>query len=187
MTSVAERLLTAEEFMALPDDPSGGKMELVDGKVVTMPPAGARHGYLARRLDRALSAFIDEHGLGILLGEAAFLLARGPDVVRAPDSAVVNADRVPFGGLPDDPFDGPPSLAIEVLSPNDRRTEWLQKVGQYLDAGAPRVWVVDPRRETVTVYDADRVRTLTGDDTLTSDDAGFTAPGFELKLRDLFA
>ncbi|MGH2633087.1 MAG: Uma2 family endonuclease [Tepidiformaceae bacterium] len=43
--TTAERLITVEEFYALPDPPQGGKMELVDGRVVTMSPVGRKHAY----------------------------------------------------------------------------------------------------------------------------------------------
>ncbi|MBI2766736.1 MAG: Uma2 family endonuclease [Chloroflexi bacterium] len=188
MTSVAERLLTAEEFMALPDDPSGGKMELVDGKVVTMPPPGEEHGDLSAAVYDLLRAFVRDHDLGKVNFEVEFLLRSGPDLVRAPDVAFAAAarldparDRARYVG-------GAPTLAVDVVSPDDRDREVSEKVLEYLGAGSERVWLVRPRSRSVTVYrPGGDAHVFTGDDTLTSDDAGFTAPGFELRLRDLFA
>ena len=49
-------------------------------------------------------------------------------------------------------FPGAPDLAVEVLSPDDRAGEVLEKVRDWLAAGTRSVWVVDPRTRTVTVH-----------------------------------
>jgi Uma2 family endonuclease len=189
MTSIAERLLTADEFMALPDDPSGGKMELDRGRVVVMPPAGARHAQVSRRTDRALDRLLQYGRFGELLGEGGFLLGIDPDIVRAPDCAFVETARIPPGGMPDGPFPGVPTLAVEVVSPTDTAKDVLWKVAEYLDARTARVWVIRPSERTVTVYygATGDVRTLHEGDVLTDDDAGVAVPGFELPLAELFA
>jgi Uma2 family endonuclease len=43
MTTEA-KLLTADEFMLLPEPQEGGKMELVYGEVVCMAPVDGEHG-----------------------------------------------------------------------------------------------------------------------------------------------
>ena len=46
----------------------------------------------------------------------------------------------------------PPVLAVEVLSPANRKTRIAQKVEIYLAAGVLSVWTVDPKRQTVSVH-----------------------------------
>ena len=41
-----------------------------------------------------------------------------------------------------------PDLAIEIVSPDDEVPEMLAKIGDYLAAGIPHVWVVDPYKRT---------------------------------------
>jgi Uma2 family endonuclease len=41
-----------------------------------------------------------------------------------------------------------PDLAIEIVSPDDEVGEMLTKVGDYLAAGIPSIWVVDPYKRT---------------------------------------
>jgi Uma2 family endonuclease len=185
--SVTRRLLTAEEFLCLPDPPEGGKMELVCGEVVTMAPANALHGGLAIRVGLFLLRFVDEHQLGEVMAEAGYILARDPDVVREPDASFLERSRVPEGGLPEKFIEGPPTLAVEVRSPSDRTTEVQRKVRQYLEAGTARVWVVRPEAQTVTVHRPDgSARTYAREASLSSDDAGFTVEGFALPLSALF-
>ena len=153
-----------------------------------MPPAKTAHGRLGARIDRALSAFALPRNLGYTTGEGGYLLARDPDTVRAPDAAFLAVARIPPGGMPDEDYvEGAPTLAVEVVSPDDRDGEVAEKVADYLAAGAERVWEVRPRLRTVTVHRPGRdPATLRVGDTLMSDDAGFTVDGFALPLADLF-
>jgi Uma2 family endonuclease len=188
VTTVTERLLTAEEFACLPEAEDGGRMELVEGRVVMAPPPGAQHGKRSIRVTAYLLAFVEQHRLGEVLPEVGFRLRQEPDAVRAPDSAFLAAARIPASGLPSCYIEGAPDLAVEVMSPNDRERDVLTKVGEYLDAGAGRVWVVRAATRTVSVYSAGGdVFTLHSDDTLTSEHAGFSVEGFALPLAELFA
>ncbi len=49
-------------------------------------------------------------------------------------------------------IEGPPDLAVEVVSPNDTAREVAAKVNDYLKAGTPLVWVIRPAERTVTVH-----------------------------------
>jgi Uma2 family endonuclease len=181
------RLLTAEEFFALEDDPRGRQMELEDGRVVMVPPAGGRHGRVSRAAFRRMDAFVLLHDLGEMYFETGFVLRKAPDVVRAPDVAFV-AKRPGPEAAPEGYFDGAPSLAVEVVSPSDRDVRVSRKVAEYLDAGSARVWVIRPEIRTVTVHrPGGDAHTYGAGDRLTSSDAGFAAEGFELPLDDLFA
>lgn len=181
--TTAEKLYTAEEFLALPSDPSGGKMELVEGRVFVMSPVNRLHGRLQLRIGAALAAFADASEPGEVVVETGYVLRSG--LVRAPDVSYVS------GPAPDDAkgfVAGAPTLAVEVSSLGDRESDLLQKVGEYIDAGSSRVWVVRPERGTVSIYSTGgETRTLHRGDTLTSDDAGFAVEGFDLPLGQLFA
>lgn len=183
----SEPLLTAEEFYHLPEPPHGGKTELVSGKVVVHMPPGGVHGKLTRRVGAAIGAFADTNGLGETVTDSGFRLRRDPDTVLGPDVAVVASGDLPNGKLPVAYIEAVPYLVVEVVSPNDRRKDVLAKVGEYLDAGVARVWTVRERDRTVIVYGQDdRISVVPADGILTSDDAGFSAPGFELAVSDIF-
>lgn len=42
-----------------------------------------------------------------------------------------------------------PDLAIEVVSPDDEVADMLEKVGDYITAGIPFIWVVDPYKRSL--------------------------------------
>jgi Uma2 family endonuclease len=43
-------------------------------------------------------------------------------------------------------------VAIEILSPEDRHLELMQKLQEYKAWGVPHVWLVDPERHTLHIY-----------------------------------
>ncbi len=131
-----------------------------------------------------LAGFVEEGTLGTAFGAATgFRIAHEPDTVRAPDVAFVRAERM--GVEPDQGFfPGPPDLAVEVLSPDDRAGEVLAKVQDWLDAGCCAVWVVDPRTRTVTVYRSRKeIVVLVESDTLSGGDL---LPAFALPVAEIF-
>ena len=116
--------------------------------------------------------------------ETGFKIAQDPDTVRAPDAAFIRADRI-GGKLPQGFFPGAPDLAVEVLSPDDRASEVIAKVENWLAAGCRSVWVVDPKTQTVSVYRPDRKAiVLKSTDTLTDADL---LPGFAAAVAEIFA
>jgi Uma2 family endonuclease len=137
-------LMTAEELMELPDDGSTF-YELSRGILICMSPSAYQPSRIAGTLLVRLGGFVDQHNLGEYgSADGGFKLASNPDTVRAPDVWSVRTDRAPAA---EDPgfYNGPPDLAIEVLSPSDRFHKVMLKIRDYLDAGTPLVWVLDPR------------------------------------------
>lgn len=182
-TSSGERRLTIAEFEHLPDEEC--RMELVRGRVVREPPAGAEHGRLDVEVAYRLRCFLEEHPLGTAYGaETGFILATEPPTVRAPDAAVVLAARVPpepVHGF----FPGPPDLAVEIVSPSNTADEIQEKALDYLDAGCRLLWVVYPMRRSVAVYrNRSEIRLLGPGEEL---DGGDVLPGFRLPVERLFA
>ena len=141
--------MTESELANLPD--SELRHELVAGILVAEPLPSPLHDRTFRRLLRLLGDFVEARGLGEVFGETGFVLARDPDTVRGPDLSFVSRERLSNF---DDArfFPGAPDLAVEILSPSNRRGSMHAKVADYLVAGARLVWVVDPARRSMTTY-----------------------------------
>ncbi len=173
--------VTAEQLLATP---GLGRCELVRGELIVMTPAGFEHGSILVNITLPLGGFVKQHRLGIVTGaETGFQIRRDPDTVRAPDVGFVRAERVPptpTRGF----FQGPPDLAVEVLSPDDRASEVLAKVNDWLAAGCLAVWVVDPAQRAVSVYHKE-AQTITWG---TADElsGGDLLPGFRLPIGEIF-
>ena len=163
-------------------------MELVYGRVVThMPPAG-KHGERARRLGAWIGRVADEMSVACVTVETGYLLRSDPDLVRGPDVALVFRERLPGRDVPEEGYvPVPPDLAVEVVSPNDLPSKVLEKVGQYLDAEVPRIWVVDAGTRSVAVYSPGRTqRVFVEGDSLGPDELGIEGADFSLAVSDIF-
>jgi Uma2 family endonuclease len=107
------------------------------------------------------------------------------ETVLAPDAAFMRAGREPQGEPRWHFARLAPDLVVEVLSPSDRAADMQAKVALHQEAGAPLIWVVDPRAETVTVLELGQAPVvLTATDTL---DGGEILPDFQVAVAELFA
>ena len=173
--------MTAEELLRL--NLPNKRTELVRGVLVVREPAGYRHGDVAAQLLVAIANHVKANRLGrVFAAETGFTLARKPDTVRAPDVAFISTARLP-DPTPRGFAELAPDLAVEVLSPDDRPGDVLGKVGDWLNAGARLVWVVDPVRVLARVYRADGSESILDEtDALRGEDV---LPGFEYQLSTM--
>ena len=176
-------LMTAEELFELSDD--GRRYELVEGELIPMTPAGARHSAIAVRVARLLDEYAEAHDLGVCgTAEPGFILRRDPDIVRAPDVSFVAKARIPATGIPTGYWPFAPDLAVEVVSPSDRLSEVHTKLADYFSAGTRLVWVVEPETRVVYAYRSMHDVQVLGDDAEL--DGGDVLPGFRCAVRRLF-
>jgi Uma2 family endonuclease len=158
--------------------------ELVDGTLVEKP-MGLKESIIALALASVLRDFVISRKLGLVSGEAGMMrLFAG--LVRIPDVAFISWARVPGGKVPSEPVPFlAPDLAVEVLSPSNTRREMERKRREYFGAGVRMMWMIDIETRMVDVYTAaEKSTTLPESATL---DGGDVLPGFELRLRELFA
>ncbi|MBI5757104.1 MAG: Uma2 family endonuclease [Planctomycetales bacterium] len=182
--STATQLLTADDLWNMPDH--GAHRELVKGELRDMAPAGFEHGAVGMNLAVVLASFVRTHDLGVVTAaETGFEIFRDPDTVRAPDIGFVKRSRIPASGPTVKYWPGAPDLAVEVISPWDKNYEVDEKIEDWLTAGTSLVWVVNPRRKCVTVYQPSvSEQILTEADTLDGLDV---VPGFLCPVKDIFA
>ncbi len=180
MSTTTTHLMTAEEFANMPDD--GVRHELIKGELLTMPVPKFLHGFVVTKLSVLLYNHVNANNLGVVVGESGFHLESGPDTVLGPDVAFVARDRI--GSIPDSFYSGAPDLAVEVLSPSDRRGKVERKTALWLELGARSVWNVNPRKRTVEVFHADGNRWLFHDSDELVDD---TVPGFRVAVSEIFS
>ncbi len=185
MSTHAPATVSAEELLKLPSG-EGKRYELVEGRLRVMCAAGFEHGRVAMTAGRLLSNHVHMTGSGVTLGaETGFILARGPDTMRAPDAAFVSQARADAVG-PSPGFwpGGAPDLAIEVVSPEDSRLYMRAKALDWLEAGAIAVLVLHPRSCSATVYRAggDIREVIDGEIDLSD-----AVPGWRVALAEFFA
>lgn len=179
-------LMTADEFVALPEADRERPWNLVNGEVV-VNSARLIHGQIADNVLFALKTWIGaETGRGSAVSPID--VAIDERNVYAPDISWYSAGRVP---APDASAPYPmPDMAVEVRSPSTWRYDVGAKRDGYERHGLPELWLVDTEARSVIVYRRARPASTTFDvslevaagDTLTSP----LLPGFALDVREIF-
>lgn len=137
---------TFEEFCSTIKD--GEKADLIDGVIYMSSPDNTDAATLFGWLFRLIGDFVDERELGQVFGSrVAFRLDKpqGPE----PDIAFVRADRLHIvqRGF----VNGPPDLALEIVSPDSIERDYVRKREQYRKAGVLEYWIVDEMEQRVVL------------------------------------
>lgn len=168
---------TDEELMAIEHE---GKVELVNGELILMPPAGIEQDDVIIKLIQLLLPFVDR-GIGHLHSPQAGF--RPHDNLRSPDVAFTKTERLPLKS-PKGFARFIPNLAIEVLAPDEKPKHYEVKIREYFSWGVELVWLIDPNTFSVFVYRSpDDVLRLKGDDELTGEPV---LAGFSCRVNQLF-
>jgi Uma2 family endonuclease len=157
----------------------GKRAEYVGGEVRDKPIPNDLHADCLVILGAALLAYGRTHNAGRPHSEWHHRF--GPQS----DTRVYLPDMVFVAGPKEiaDYADRASAIMIEILSPEQRFNDLLDRVHFYLGNGARSVWIVDPEGCSIDVCKPDwRVCRFRGDDRLTDP----LLPGFSLPLRELF-
>jgi Uma2 family endonuclease len=186
-TTAAPRV-TTEELLAMPQD--GVERWLIRGELREKLSAVRDRGHarVTARLAQLLGAWLDSQPAprGELLGgDVGVRLQRDPDTTVAIDMVYFSPD-VARDSRDMPVVDGLPTLAIEILAPEDTEGEINEKIDTYLVAGVPLVWIVNPHRRTVLVYRPGAEPQLFNASQDLADDPhlpGFRVPGAQIFSR----
>jgi Uma2 family endonuclease len=125
---------TADDFLAW-NEGREGRREFVDGRVIEMMTGVTqRHWKLGMRLNKLMSAVLDDALYDYGTADFGVLTPRG---VRYPDYLVK-----PAGGRDVDLATHEPLLVAEILSPSSLATDFGTKVAEYLSVPSLRHYVV---------------------------------------------
>jgi Uma2 family endonuclease len=136
--------------VGLPDD--GRRYEILDGELEVSPAPAPRHQGVLRNLLFILHGDAQQRGLGsVYCAPIDVILA--PDSIVQPDLVFVAAGRESI--VTERAIEGPPDLAVEILSPWSDRRDRVAKAGLYARYGIAHYWIVDPVARTLEVYEAE--------------------------------
>jgi Uma2 family endonuclease len=154
-------LITPQQYLATQFE---REPELVHGELVERPLPNLIHG----RTQQRLAVHLD--GVGYCCTEVRMRLAE--DLYRIPDVAVFEGTG-PTEAVPT----APPRLVVELSSPEDRLDAMLQKLDEYRTWGVRHIWLIEPERQRIHVYDRG---SLTAVSRLELAEFGFTVTAQEL-------
>lgn len=177
------KLMTSDELLIMPNSRWG--YELVRGKLKKYMPAGNLHGIIASKIGRIIGNFVDENDLGVVVAaETGFKIFQNPDTVRAPDSAFIGKEKLAKHGITEKFFPDAPDLAVEVVSPSDKKKDIEEKIQDYLAAGVKLIWTIYPQKQIVVVHRQSKVVSILFEtDEFEGEDV---LPNFHFPLEKLF-
>jgi Uma2 family endonuclease len=181
-TQTKPSVYTAQDLERLSHE--GHHYELIRGELRPMSPSGGPHGTASSRVSFYVNGIVYGEELGeTFAAETGFFVERNPDTVKAPDFAFVSYERLPEP-LPEGYVSLVPDLAVETRSPSDTAREVAEKVEEWLAASVRLVWVIEPRKRTITTHRQGRpTQVLGAGDTLDGEDV---LPGLSVPVERIF-
>ncbi len=145
--------LSFEEYLSY-DDGTNKPYELVDGKLIEMPPASFLHSDIIDFIADCFKAIACQYKLDIKVKTRDVGVRTGMNSSRIPDVSVINGQvwksyRRDKSAVIEDGI----MLALEVVSPGAERIErdYTEKAIEYQNTGIPEYWIVDPIEQKITV------------------------------------
>ena len=159
--------LTLQEFLNLPLGEGDITYELVDGQAIPKMSPKFFHAKLTFILCNLIKQWCLDKGE--VWSEWSIILTRnGRDWVPTPDLLYVSYQRLPDNWNQNEACPVPPELVIEIISSGQTFGKVMSKVEDYLNAGVLRVWVVDSKARSITVFYPDAApKTYVGDEVIT--------------------
>ena len=138
------RPMSEDEFLALGE--TSERIELFDGSLHVTPAPTPRHQYIAGELKVIFRAAGRARGLYALEG---INLRLGPNQMTIPDLAITSAIDFDQITVPSSAV----RLVCEILSPSNQASDKVLKMHYYAAAGIPWYLLVDPKAETLSLYE----------------------------------
>ena len=185
MVQSPNKCLTLEEFLALPE--GDVTYEFVKGEAVPkykddqMSPKFF-HGSTTGALFILLSTWAQDKGR-VVVEWAIKLKIENENWMPVPDLTYVSYNLLPADWLQDEACPVPPELVIEIISPGQTFGEMMKKATDYIKAGVLRVWVVDTKAKTITIFAPASVPVTYRDNQMISDNL---LPGLEITPKEVF-
>lgn len=173
--------LTIEDLEAFQIQHPDHNLELVKGKIIVMSPSGYESDEVAAEVVAQIRNWVRPRQLGRVTASSAGFRLPNRDV-RSPDASFVSAERLRRS--PRSFADLAPDLMVEVKSPTDSVEDLESKIAEFLTLGTQVGLLVNPDRQTVTVYRLDQEAvTLTNNDVLTVPNV---LPGWSVPVSELW-
>src|SRR3989442_7056272 len=142
--------LPYEDYVDLPDD--GRRYEILDGELEVSPSPAPKHQAVSRNLVWIVHGHVQERGLGSVYYAPIDVILADTSIVQ-PDLVFIAAARESI--VSQRGIEGPPDLAVEILSPWSVRRDRVAKAALYARHGIRHYWVVDPDACVLEVYETE--------------------------------
>jgi Uma2 family endonuclease len=154
------------------------KADLIDGVIYVTPPDALDENRLCQWLADVLGDFVARKDLGkVFVSRVVFRLDDRNGL--EPDIACVRKEHLNL--LQRRYIDGPPDLAVEIVSPESVERDYEKKRQLYERAGVTEYWILDEYLKKVTMLHLDRKGTYHGTRPRNGELHSLILPGFWLR------
>jgi Uma2 family endonuclease len=172
-----------DEYLALA---TNRRLEFSDGRIEVLPMPVMSHESIVKFLYTLLLAFATSQRVGeVYFAGIRVRLWRGK--YRVPDVVFMRTEHADRMG--EACWDGA-DLLMEVVSGNaeDRRRDLVTKRREYAKARIPEYWIVDPKKETITVLRLHGMRYLVHGSFAKGETAtSYLLHGFAVNVNEVFS
>ncbi len=147
MLTAASNLLTIDDYRELPEGPP--HYQLVEGKLLMSPSPNRYHQVICRNILVLLTRHLEQNPAGEVFQAPSDVYLTDYDVYQPDLFYVANANAAI---LTEQGAAGAPDLVVEILSPATARYDRDIKRKVYAQAGVKELWLVDPDRKQLHVY-----------------------------------
>ena len=137
-------VLTYKDYEALPAD--GRRYEIHDGELSVTPAPNTEHQRVSRNLFVVLHRYVEERQLGEVLYAPIDVILADTSIVQ-PDIVFLDPSR--SSAVSRRGIEGPPTLAVEIISPSTTGIDRTTKRQLYARYGVPYFWLVDPEARMI--------------------------------------
>jgi Uma2 family endonuclease len=186
-SSVASLSLTTSDIFEIADDDI--EREIIRGELRERPMT--RRNQLQSETMMAVGEYLRVWvrtskllGGKVTGGEAGIRLRRDPESCVGVDVAYFSPAQMSVMPRDQPWYEGPPVLAVEIMSLSDKHEEIVDKVELYLECGVQVVWIIDPDFQTLTVHRPKTRPVPYGEDDIL--DGGPELPNFRVTVSEFF-
>lgn len=139
---------TLSDWEALGEDV---RAELIDGEIYNMAGPSANHQAILMFLSLEIGTYLRGKPCRVFPAPFDVYLQHEdedtPNIVQPDLMVVCDRNKITKKGCI-----GAPDWIIEIVSPSTLRRDFLTKLNLYAEHGVKEYWIVNPEKETVTVY-----------------------------------
>jgi Uma2 family endonuclease len=187
MVDHVQTILTEADLLRLGAEDR--RFEIVNGVIREMSSVGYEHSTFVGNTYELLNSHVKSRKLGYVHGDSLIYILYGDAETgvrktRIPDVSFIRRERLPRKEERALPFHGAPDLAIEVISPDDKADELLERIRDYFEYGTEQVWVLYPSQRELHQF----IRGESGSSIFKAEDVftpGDLIPGLTFKIGDL--
>ena len=150
MISTTEKKITVSEFNDMEFE-EGYIYELINGDIMRRTSPNLDHQEVSMALSTFINTFVLANKLGKLYAAPTDVSLTEFDLV-VPDLVFISKDN-PAVQKNSRCIEGTPDLIIEILSKGTQKVDRGKKMTQYRINKVKEYWIIDPRNQTLEVYE----------------------------------